>query len=90
MFLIFVSLKPSDLLKNLNMILMQEISFYFIGKIVALCIYFSRFVGCRLKVNCPHMGPGLIGGPSLHGVFLRDPSPYLQEFPRKTGKIPNG
>ena len=31
-------------------------------------------LGCRVKANCPHVGPWSTGrGPSV-GVFLRDPS----------------
>ena len=47
-------------------------------------------VDCRVEVNCPLMGPGpASGGPSV-GVFLKDPSPYLREFRRKTRKTLNG
>ena len=38
-------------------------------------------VGCKLKANCPPLGPGPIGGVPLVGVFLWDPSKYLHEFP---------
>ena len=38
-------------------------------------------VGCRFESNCPLVGPGTIGGVPSVGVFLRDPSPYLCEFP---------
>ena len=47
-------------------------------------------VGCRLKANCPLVGPGPIGGVPSVGVFQRDPSPYLREFRRKPRKTPNG
>ena len=42
------------------------------------------------KANCLKIGPRLIGGMPSVGVFLRDPSPYLREFRRKTRKTPNG
>ena len=49
-----------------------------------------RMDGYRYESNCPLVGPGAIDGlPSLR-VFLRDPSPYLREFPRKPRKTPNG
>ena len=37
-------------------------------------------VGCRDKANCPHAGPGPMGGNALRGVFLMDPSPYIRGF----------
>ena len=40
-------------------------------------IDFFRVLG--LRKECP-----------LWGVFLKDPSPYLREFWRKSRKIPNG
>ena len=43
-----------------------------------------NMVGCWDKANCPHVRPGPIGG-----VFLRDPSPYLREFRRKSWKTAN-
>ena len=57
-------------------------------------IYFSNFgpdrldlrdfktgLGCRVKANCQHVGPGYTGEmPSVGGGFLRDPSLYLHEF----------
>ena len=45
--------------------------------------YFWLVVGCKLKANCPLVGPGSIGGVLSVGVFLRDPSPYLCVFRRK-------
>ena len=47
-------------------------------------------VGCRLKADCPLMGPGPVEGVPSVGVFQRDPSPYLREFRRKPRKTPNG
>ena len=38
-------------------------------------------LGCRIKANCPLMGPGPEGGVSFVEVCRRDPSPYLREFP---------
>ena len=41
-------------------------------------------LGCRFKVSCPLVGPRpMVGLPSV-GVFLRDSSPYLYEFRKKT------
>ena len=42
-------------------------------------------LGSRIKANYLLVGPV----PSV-GVFLRDLSPYLCEFPRKLRKTPNG
>ena len=50
----------------------------------------SELVGCRVKANCPLVGPGTVGGVPSVEVFLRDPSPYLLEFWRKPQKAPNG
>ena len=50
----------------------------------------SWLVGCRLKGNCPLVGPGLIGGVPSVEVFLRDSIPYLCEFRRKPHRTPNG
>ena len=36
------------------------------------------------KANCPLVGPGPIGGVPPVGVLLRDSSPYLHEFRRKS------
>ena len=48
-------------------------------------------VGSRFKTYYPLVSPGPVGGvPSMAGVFLRDPSPYLREFRRKPRKTPNG
>ena len=47
-------------------------------------------VGCRLKSIFPLMGPGTIGCRPCMGAFLRDPSPYLREFKKKTRKTVNG
>ena len=41
------------------------------------------------KADCLTRDIGLGGMPSV-GVFLRDPSPYLREFRRKSRKTPNG
>ena len=38
----------------------------------------SELVGCRVKANCPLVGPGTVGGVPSVEVFLRDPSPYLR------------
>ena len=53
-----------------------------------MCIYLYYSPELKLKVGW--LGPGAIGGVPSVGVFLRDPSPYLREFPRKTRKTPNG
>ena len=50
----------------------------------------SELVGCRVKANCPLVGPGTVGRVPSMGVFLRDHSPYLREFLRKSRKRPNG
>ena len=50
----------------------------------------TMLVGCRLKANCPLVGPGSIGGVLSVGVFLGDSSQYLHEFRRKPRKTPNG
>ena len=49
-------------------------------------------MGCRVKVNCPHVRPGpIVGVPSVgRGEFLSDHSPYLREFWRKPQKTQNG
>ena len=44
-------------------------------------------VGCKVKANCPLVGPGTVGRVPSMGVFLRDPSTYLREFRRKNGKL---
>ena len=41
-------------------------------------------MGNGIKTNCPHVGLGPVGG-----LFVRDPSQYLREFPRKLRKTPN-
>ena len=46
-------------------------------------------VGCRIKANCPLVGPEPISEVPFVGVFLRDPGSYLLEFERKTKKTPN-
>ena len=47
-----------------------------------------ELVGCRIKDNCPLVGPGPVGGmTSGRGIFLRDPSPYLCKFRRNHKKI---
>ena len=43
-----------------------------------------------VKANCPLVGPGPIGGMPSVGGLLRDPSPYLREFRKKSRKTPNG
>ena len=47
-------------------------------------------VGCRIKANCPFVGPKPVRGMPSMGVFIRDPSPYLPEFRRKPQKTSNG
>ena len=42
--------------------------------------------GCRVKANCSLVGPGHIEEVPSVGTFLRDPSPYLREFRRKTAE----
>ena len=44
-------------------------------------------LGCKIKANCPHVGPGPMDG---GGVFLRDPSLNLCEFQRKPWNTLNG
>ena len=58
-----------------------------IDSVLRQVIITIKRLGCGIKGNCPHVGPGPAGGecPST-GVFLRDPSPYLREFRRKTKK----
>ena len=46
--------------------------------------------GVGAKADCLKKGPRPIGGMPSVRVFLRDPSPYLREFRRKSRKIPNG
>ena len=46
--------------------------------------------GCRDEANCPLVRPGPVGGVPSGEDFLRDPSPYLDEFRRKPRKTPNG
>ena len=36
---------------------------------------------CRIEANCPFVRPGPAGELLSVGVFLRDPSPYLNRFP---------
>ena len=43
-------------------------------------------VGCRVEGRLSHWGPRRVGGMPSVGVFLRDPSPYLREFRRKTAE----
>ena len=45
--------------------------------------------GCGIKTNCPHVGPGPATEQPFEGVFLKDPSPYLNKFRRKLRKTPN-
>ena len=42
-------------------------------------------LGCRIKANCPHVGPGptAVVGVRSRQIFLRNPSPYLCEYRRK-------
>ena len=47
-------------------------------------------VGCRIKDNRLHVGPGPTEGVPSMAVFLRDPSTYLRKFRRKPQKTPNG
>ena len=49
-------------------------------------------LGCKVKGDYPHVGPGPAagGGVPSSGIFLRDPSPYFHEFRRKPRKTPNG
>ena len=51
---------------------------------------FAPELGCRLKADCPLVGPGPKGDVPSVGVFLRDSSPYLREFQRKPRKTLNG
>ena len=37
-------------------------------------------IGCRVKANCPLVGPGPVGGVLSMGVFLRDSSLYLRDI----------
>ena len=48
---------------------------YFTAKVSAN--YSVTWMGCKIKSNCPLVGPGAVGGMPFVGVFLRDPSPYL-------------
>ena len=46
-------------------------------------------LGCKVKENCPHVGPGLTWEVPSMGIFLKDSSLHLCEFrwiPRKTPK----
>ena len=47
-------------------------------------------LGCNIKTNCPLVEPDPVGGLPSVGFFLRDPTPYLREFWRKTRKTLNG
>ena len=38
----------------------------------------TRLVGCRVKANCPHLGPESKGRVSSIAVFLRSPRLYLR------------
>ena len=40
--------------------------------------------------NRPHVGFGTTGGVPCSEVFLRDPSPYLNEFQRKSQETLKG
>ena len=40
-------------------------------------------LGCMVKANCSHAGPGTAGRVPSEGVFLRDPRQYLFEFRKK-------
>ena len=51
--------------------------------------HMARLVGCRDKVNCPHVGPGIIGRNALCGFFLRDLSAYLCKYRKKNTKPTN-
>ena len=57
---------------------------------IPLC---TRWVSlsCRVKANCPHVGPGPTWWMTCLGAFLRDPNPYLiyasfREKPQKLRK----
>ena len=54
-----------------------------IVNIFLLCIIDWLVVGCKIKANCSHVGPRP-KGKMLVGVFLKDPSPYLCYFWRKS------
>ena len=47
-------------------------------------------LGCRIKAYCPLMGSGPAGGVPSVKVFLRDLSPHLHKFWRKSQETPNG
>ena len=49
-------------------------------RLVNLMNFKDWLVGCKFKSNCPLVGPGIIGGMSSVGVFLRNPNPYLREL----------
>ena len=51
---------------------------------------FTLVLSCRVKANCPLVGPGPTRRVSSVRIFLRDPCPYLCKFQRKTLKTPNG
>ena len=65
------------------------VQYYVIGNAIKIKrkIIFALFinhilvglVGCRVKANCPLVGPRPVGGVLSVGVFLRDPSAYLLE-----------
>ena len=57
--------------------------FWFYAICDVLNIILLLLDGCRLKSNCPLVGPETIGGMTSVGVFLRDPNPYFREFFRK-------
>ena len=53
-------------------------------------IYTATLRICRVYGRLSHEGRRPMGGMPSVRVFLRDPSPYLCEFRRKSRKIPNG
>ena len=63
----------------------------FHDQIIAKKTYKISFVwvvlGCRIKGNCPHMGPGPTGGVPSVWVFLRDPNPIYAWFGENHGKL---
>ena len=65
----------------------MDIDYRLIQKHVSLVLIIQ---GCRVKANCPLVGPGRLGAVPSMGIFLRDPSSYLREFRRKPLKTPNG
>ena len=58
--------------------------------VVVVVAIIKGLIGCGIKTNCTHVGLGPAEGIPSVMVLLKDPSPHLSEFRRKTRKTPNG